>query len=293
MKKLLCGTRADWLCEVLASRMGLPLYKVTHKQFPDGESYVRVPEEVLGEDVIVIQSLIPPQNDSILELILIAEALTENGTKEITLFAPYLAYSRQDKAFLKGEPISIKALLQALSFFGITKLVTIDIHKPESLIYFKGPAKNVIPVSSLASELFKLSDNPIIVAPDKGALERARMFSEKLNTEYIQLEKKRDVHTGEISLSSTLKNLNGRDAIIVDDIISTGGTIAEATKLLKKAGARKVFVTVSHALLVSNALEKLRTSGVEEIIAANTLPPKHNIRYVDITGEVKELLKHF
>jgi ribose-phosphate pyrophosphokinase len=288
MTLVICGTKSNWFCENFSRRLGVSAVTVEYKKFKDGESYIRIPENIAGEDVIILQSLSQPQNDSIWELFLIIDAATNLRAKSISLYVPYLAYSRQDKIFREGEPISIKVLLQTLSFLGASRLYTIDIHKESSLSYFRGPSKNILPVRTMCASIMRYTKDPLIIAPDIGALERARRYSEVCGTDFDYLEKRRDRVTGEITMKPKKIRVEGRDALIVDDIISTGSTTANAARILYQHGAANVYSLVSHALLIGDAIEKLKKAGIRKIIAANTLPPKSEIEYVDITDEVIE-----
>ena len=291
MALLLCGPSSWWFCSRLGEHLKTKPVFVEHKKFSDGESYVRIPVTLENEHVIIAQSLSYPQNDSVLELILMIDAAVNLKTRSITVYAPYLAYSRQDRVFRNGEPISIKALLQTISFIGASRLITIDVHKSVSLDYFRGPVENIIPVKSMCNEVLRYVENPLIIAPDRGALHRAELYANECGGEYDYLEKTRDHITGRIIIKPKELCVSNRDVVIVDDIISTGGTTANAAKLLYDSGAKNVYSVVSHAILAGNAVEKLVKIGVKRIIASNTLPPHKGVNYVDITGEVAEYLE--
>lgn len=288
---LLCGTRSEWFCSRLSKELGVELIPLESKKFPDGESYVRIAGDVEGKDVVLAHSLSFPQNDSIWELLITMEALVDSGVNIVALYLPYLAYSRQDRAFLPGEPISVKALLQILSFMGAKALVTIDIHKEYSMKYFRGIAYNLIPVDPMAEKISERVSDPLIVAPDVGAFQRASAIAEKIGTDFIQLSKKRDLKTGEVAISSEGFDVSGRNVVIVDDIISTGGTVAKAASMLRDAGAKEVYVAVSHALMAGDAQKKLKEAGVASVFAANTLPPLSGVEYYDVTGIAAEKIR--
>lgn len=270
------------------------LIKVHSKIFPDGETYVRIPESVSGK-VIIVQSFFPNQNDRIMEVLLTLNALNELGVKDIVGVFPYMAYTRQDKIFMKGEPISIKALLKIFEEFNLSYLVTVDVHNPNAIKqYFKGNFMNIIPSKVFASYLRKkLSSNDIIiVSPDLGGIKRAEALAKELNTDFIYLEKFRDRITGEVSLKSSVKtNIKNKVAVIVDDIISTGGTIALASKYLKKRGIKEIFVVCSHGLFVRDSISKIKSSGVKEIVSLNTVKPVKGITYLDVIPLVNMILR--
>ncbi len=287
---------SEWLVESVrkASSEEMAVEVAYGKVFPDGEVYVRVPPEVKDKNVILVQSMDSPQEKALWELLLAADASLNAGARHVIALIPYLAYARQDKVFLEGEPVSIRVLLKAMHAAGIEGIVTVDIHNPKSLDEFKGETVNVIPIRELGEAVKQCVENPLVIAPDKGALHRAKMMSEYLGAEYDYIEKKRDRMTGEISMSVKEMSVKGRDVVIVDDIISTGGTLAKATEMLYSQGARKVVAAVSHALLVGNALDKLRRAGLRKIIATNTLRRREGVDYIDIMptliSEARKLL---
>ncbi len=274
----------------LAASLGARLVEAVHRVFPDGERYVRIQEKLDGETVIV-QTLSPPQDSSIIEALLLADAAKSMGAERLVLVAPYLAYSRQDRRFLEGEPVSIAVVMRSLASAGYNGLVTVEIHKEESLEHFPGKALSVSPYTYMASRI-PLPSSPLVLAPDKGALRRARELAEALGADYDFLVKYRDRHTGEIRVEPKDLDANGRDVVIVDDIISTGGTIARASRLLLEQGARSVTVVVAHALMVGGAEDKLRQAGVSRVYAANTLPPRSGglVEYIDVAPLVARSL---
>ncbi|AFZ70337.1 ribose-phosphate pyrophosphokinase [Caldisphaera lagunensis DSM 15908] len=272
---------SEEIAKSLANSLSAELCKPIYKVFPDGESYVRLPCNVKDSKAIVVQSLINPQDKSIIEAILLGDAIKESGAKDQILITPYLAYSRQDKVFLEGEPISIRGILKIFSdYYNI--LATIEIHKEDSLKFFNKKAINIRPYTYMAEKIGFDSKNIAVLSPDIGAIDRAKILSSYLNCEYDYFIKARDRITGEITMQTKELDVKGKDIIVVDDIISTGGTILKATQILKNQGARNIYVMVSHALLLENAEEKLFSNGVNKIYAANTLPKKSKVDYIDV-----------
>ena len=273
----------------------LDIINYTQKMFPDGEKYVRIldTEKITGKDIVLINTLYPRQNDSFIETLFLIDALRRTFVRKLVVIIPYLAYSRQDKQFLPGEPVSAEVIIKSIREAGADQLVVIDAHNPQSLKSFNGCAINVLVSDILVKKALEYVENPIILAPDKGALKRVEYAAVKHGLEYDYLIKSRDRITGEVSMTPKELNVHGRDVVIVDDIISTGGTIALATKHVKKQGARKVVVAASHGLMIGNALEKIKGAGVEKIILGNTLGIKHSdniIEYVEVLGKAFELL---
>jgi ribose-phosphate pyrophosphokinase len=227
-----------------------------------------------------------------MELILAADACKEYGANEVIALIPYMAYSRQDKAFLEGEVVSIRAVLKSLRSAGIETLITVDIHKEESLRYFDGKAINVEPWQVFANVLGSdVKEDALVIAPDKGAEKRAATLAREIGVNYVVFSKYRDRITGEIRHEYKDIKLEGKHVIIVDDIISTGGTVADIAKFVSERGAKKVYAVASHGLFVRNAVRRLRESRVDEVYVLNTVPQKENVKVLDVSPAVVNVLK--
>ncbi len=277
--------------ESLASSLDARLVRAESKIFPDGETYVRVDTEP-GELAIVVQTMSRPQDTSFVQALLLSDALSGLGFATTALVAPYMAYARQDKRFLRGEPISIAVILKSLGLSGYKWLYTVEIHKEESLAAFPGKAVSVSPYLYMARNA-GLDSSYIYLAPDVGALRRAEGLARALGAKYDYLVKRRDRITGEITIETKHLDVKGEKVVIVDDIISTGGTVSKAASLLLEHGARQVEVLVAHAVLAGNALEKLRHAGVRRVYAGNTLPPVGDdlVTYIDLAPLIAESIK--
>ncbi|QGA54285.1 ribose-phosphate diphosphokinase [Sulfolobus sp. E5-1-F] len=266
------GTATNGIDESLSKILSIPLVKVESKIFPDGESYIRVPSSIRNEEVLLVQTTDYPQDKHLIELFLIAETIRDLGARKLTVIVPYLAYSRQDRRFKDGEAVSIKTILHILSEVGVNSLVVVEPHKPEELSYFKGELKIVHPYHQISRKIKEIVEDPFILAPDRGALERARKIAEEINAPYSYIEKERDRTTGEVRIKEAPNiNLKGKDVVLIDDIISTGGTIVQATRLAYSLGARSVTAVAVHLLLVGDAKERLREAGVKMLIGTNTI----------------------
>jgi ribose-phosphate pyrophosphokinase len=258
----------------VARRLGLEVLDLELTVFPDGESKIRVMGDVHRSSVVVIQSTYPPVDRNLMQLFFIAHKLSELGA-EVYAFVPYLAYARQDKEFLKGEVVSIGVVARLMRAAGVKRLDTIDIHSVNALAYFAFPAHSISAIPLLAEYIksnYRLKD-PIVVSPDVGGAARAEAFANLMKAEHRVLKKSRDRVTGEVSVEEVELSVEGRDAVLVDDIISTGGSVEKAATLLYKRGARKIYAACTHPLLVGDALERLAKAGVE-VIGTNTVPSK-------------------
>ena len=276
--KIVGGPSSKELAIKISKLLDAPLVSVKIKRFPDSEFYFKFNEEISGEELMIIQSLYPPQDSHMLELFSMLHTARDLGAKQIRIFVPYLAYSRQDRRYLEGECLSSKMVAEILESLGADSLYTIDIHNRRVLKMYKIPTYNLTASRELARYFAaKGLENPIVVSPDDEeiAIERARNAAETIDAEYDFLEKRRNRHTGEVVTYEKQINVKGRDAIVIDDIISTGKTAANAVRILKKQGARRVFVGVSHALLLGDAIKILNESGAEEIVGTDSVINKY------------------
>ncbi|WP_456375035.1 ribose-phosphate diphosphokinase [Methanocaldococcus sp.] len=261
------GSQSQNLAFKVSNLLDTKLTRVEYKRFPDNEIYVRIVDEIDDNEAVVINTQ-KNQNDAIIETILLCDALKDEGVEKITLVVPYLAYARQDKKFNPGEAVSIKALAKIYSNIA-DKLITINPHEIHIKDFFTIPFVYGDAIPKLAEYVKDKLDNPIVLAPDKGALEFAKTASKVLNAEYDYLEKTRLSPT-EIQIAPKTLDVNNRDVLIIDDIISTGGTMATAVKLLKEQGAKKIISACVHPLLIGDALNKLYSAGVEEVVGTDT-----------------------
>ncbi len=263
---ILGGTAAKNVAGNLAKELHQPLIQATFKRFPDDEFYIRLFDDIAGEDVLIVQTAYP--DHKIIELFLMQDAVHDAGAKTITVALPYFGYSRQDKKFEEGEAISARAIAQHISLHA-DSVITVDPHKEAILKFFTVPAHSCSAVTTIAKYL-KEKKIDFILAPDKGARDRAKEAAAFIHCEYDYLEKTRINGT---TVKITPKKLDARDkhVAIIDDIISTGGTMANSIKELKKQGAASVSVACTHGLFIGVAKEKLISSGCDEIISTDTI----------------------
>jgi ribose-phosphate pyrophosphokinase len=273
--KVVGGPSSTKLAEQISLQGNLPMVKVSFKRFPDGEFYFRFDEDIEGQDLLIVQSLYPPSDAHIIELLMILHGARDLKAASIGLFIPYLAYSRQDQRYLSGETISSTLLADLIQAQGASYVYTVDVHNKAVLCRYRIPAFNLTASRELALYFRKKGlRDPVVIAPDaeEDARERARMAAEAIEGEFDCLTKQRDRQTGKIRTLEKSLRVSGRDAIVIDDIISTGGTAANAVRILKKQGARRVFVGATHALLMGNALELLKEAGAEEVVGTDSVP---------------------
>lgn len=272
--KIVGGPSSLTLAQKISEILNAPLVKVRTKRFPDGEFYFKFEEDISGENLLIVQSLYPPQDAHAMELFIILHTARDLGAETIRVFAPYLAYSRQDERYLEGECLSAAMVAEVLEKLGADAVYTIDVHNENVLKMYNIPIYNLTASGELARYFVKKGlENPLVISPDEEelAIRRAKHAAKVLNTDWDSLEKKRDRYTGEIITYTKDLNVKGRDAIIIDDIISTGRTIANAAKILKDQGAERIFVGVSHALLLGDSIKIIRESGVKEIVGTDSV----------------------
>ena len=256
----------------LAEKLGARLVRAEEKSFPDGESYLRIPEK-LGGTTLIVHSLYAPQDVAYMKLLMAVDAAKGAGADRVVVAIPYVAYARQDKRFLEGEPITVSIVLRGLETAGADALVTVDIHQPRSLDeWLSIPHVNVLPVKELADYFRVKLGQGVVLAPDKGALHRAEEAAKVLGLSYDYLENTRDRVTGEVAISPKEIDVSRKNVLIIDDIISTGGTIALAARSMLKMGAANVYVACTHALLVKGALDRIYHEGVKEAAATDSVP---------------------
>lgn len=263
-------------------KLGGKIIDVELKKFPDGEKYLRVLGS--GKEATVISSTYAPQDEKIVELLLVGDALREKGFRRLRAVVPYFAYSRQDRVTKEGEPISVRAIMRVLGLY-YDELYIFDLHNPETIKYFPGKGVNVSPARVIAEYFREKLGDGIVLAPDKGALGRARAVAIELGLEYSHFEKRR-ISPTEVEMRPVDIDVNGRNVLIVDDIISTGGTMIKAAQILRKLGAGKIFVGVTHGVFAEGAIERV-SKAVDELAVTNTIPTP--VSKISIVPEILHL----
>lgn len=261
------GPASQLLAGKVAAILEQELALCEYKTFPDGESYTQIVNQ-LDDEVIIIQST--PNDRDIIYLLQLLDVCRE---KKISLVIPYFGYARQDRSFKPGEPATARAIAYALGPFldKDSRVYTVNIHAKSVPTHFMCSAHNLDATSLLAERVRELGLNdPVIISPDKGAMEMARTAASSLGIEYDYLQKTRISGT-EVSISPKKIDVSGKDVVIFDDMISTGGTMASAISHLRAQGAERVLLAAVHPVMAGNAVLRLYRAGVEAVIAADTL----------------------
>jgi ribose-phosphate pyrophosphokinase len=270
------GSSNKELTRKVAQGIGLTLGSLEIVTFPDNENRVRVVDEVLDEDVVVIQSTGVTPNLYYLELFFIIDSLKRSGAKSITLVVPYLGYQRQDHIFRDGEAVSLEVIIRLLESLGISKLISFDFHSVRIPQLFKVPVVQLSALEVFADEINKMNkDDLILVSPDMGGIGRVSKLSELTDgIPYISIVKDRDLNTGDIE-SAVVNGDVRKKVIIVDDVISTGKTLVAAANLLKENGAIDISVMATHGIFANDAATVLQNSVINKVLVTDTIEISH------------------
>lgn len=270
--KLLTGNANRSLAEKVFEHSGIPLTDNIVSTFSDGEIMVQINDNVRGFDVFVLQSTCHPVNNNIMELLLIIDALKRASARRITAVIPYYGYARQDRKVQPRVPISSKLVADLITAAGANRILTVDLHAAQIQGFFNIPVDHLYAAPVLLDYIKKSSfENPVIVSPDAGGVERARAFAKRLDASLAIVDKRREV-ANVSKVMNVIGNVKGRDAILLDDMIDTAGTITQAAQALKDEGANRVFAACTHAVLSGPAIERISNSVLEEVITTDTIP---------------------
>ena len=276
------------LARKIATKLKAKYIKSELRIFPDGESKITISGKPAGK-IIVVQSTYPPVDSNLIQaLALVSKA--KKYSSQIIAVIPYLGYARQDKEFLPGEVVTMSLVANMFKAAGATKIIIVDIHSKMALNHFKITAKNVSAVPELVKYFKRLHlKDPLVISPDLGGIARARDFAKLFGVKFIALKKYRDRKTGAIEIrSKNQKQVKGRDMILLDDMISTGGSIVKAAQFLKKQKCRNIYAACTHALLIGDAEKRIKQAGVSKIISTNTIPGKTGL--VDVSPIISKAI---
>ena len=286
---VISGKSSESLAKELSKKIKANFVKSEIRVFPDGESKITLIGKISKRKSIVVQSIYPPVDTNLVQTLSLITKAKENSS-DVIVVIPYMGYARQDREFLPGEIVTMKVLGKLFKGAGASKIIVIDIHSLIGLNYFSMKTKNVTAIPDLVKYFKKLSlKNPLVVSPDQGGKERAKEFAKEFNSDYIALEKTRNRKTGKVKIKTkSLDEVKNRDLILVDDMISTGGSIIKATQFLKKQKCKRIYVVCTHAVLMNDAEKKIKEAGVTSIISTNTIPGKTS--KVDISKTIAKAI---
>ena len=271
--KLLSGTANVALSKAIADALGIPLCHAETRRFSDGEIFVEIQESVRGADTFIIQSTCAPTNDSLMELLIMADALKRSSASSITAVIPYYGYARQDRKVQPRVPITAKLVADLLVAAGVTRVISMDLHASQIQGFFNIPFDHLYakPVILQYIRQHYDMDKLIVVSPDAGGVERARAYAKRLDVPLAIIDKRR-ARANEVGAMSLIGEVRGKNAIIVDDMIDTAGTLIQATKVLLENGAETVSAACTHGVFSGTAFERIRDSQLKEVICTDTIP---------------------
>ncbi len=282
----------EHICKLLRTKMG----DVMIDRFSDGEIQVKVNENVRGEDVFVVQSTSYPANDNLMELLILLDALKRASAARLTAVLPYFGYARQDRKDQGRVPITAKLVANILSRAGANRVLTIDLHAGQIQGFFDIPLDHLFAINIFVDYFSKLNlPNPVVVSPDVGGIKMARAYSKRLNASLAIVDKRR-IDDKNAEVMNIMGEVKGRNAVIVDDLIATAGSLVEAATALKNAGALDIYAAVSHPVLCGPAIERISQSSIKELVVTDTVfaePAKliDKIKVVSIAPLLAEAIK--
>jgi ribose-phosphate pyrophosphokinase len=269
--KLFSGNANIFLAKEIADHLGIPLGDAFVATFSDGEINVKINENVRGGDIFVVQPTSQPVNNHLMELLIMIDAFKRASAKRITAVIPYYGYARQDRKAQPRVPITARLVADLISAAGADRVLTVDLHAGQIQGFFNVPVDNLFATPVLFDYLKDLGlKDPVVISPDAGGVERARAFSKKLGGSIAIIDKRRSA-PNEAEVMNLIGEVSGRDALLLDDMIDTAGTITKAVDAIKKHGAKKVMAACSHAVLSGPAIKRLNESELDKIVVTNTI----------------------
>jgi len=284
------GSSNKDLAKKLAKSLNCKLGKIELSRFANDESRVWIKEKKVHRKAVVVQSLSQPTDHHLIEFCLICDALKRKGVKEIIGVIPWLGYSKQDKVFREGEPLSVKVIAKMLQVVSLEKIITFDLHNLAILGFFDIPVIN-LSANQLFIEHFKnkVDENTVVVAPDVGSVKSSTNFAQELGVDTAYIDKKRDLNSGKVIIKGINGEVKGKNILIIDDILATGATLIEAAKFLKKEKVQSIEVGITHHLYVSGVQEKIDKSKIDELIVTDTVEKEERSKKLKIIS-VGEML---
>jgi ribose-phosphate pyrophosphokinase len=257
----------EHICKLLRIKMG----EVMIDRFSDGEIQVKINENVRGEDIFVVQSTSYPANDNLMELLILLDALKRASAARLTAVLPYFGYARQDRKDQGRVPITAKLVANLLSRAGANRVLTIDLHAGQIQGFFDIPLDHLFAINIFVDIFDKLNlSNPVVVSPDVGGIKMARAYSKRLNASLAIVDKRR-IDDKNAEVMNIMGEVKGKNAVIVDDLVATAGSLAEAAVALKNAGALDIYAAVTHAVLCGPAIERISHSSIKELVVTDTV----------------------
>ncbi len=296
--KVFSGTANLEFSQSVAKYLSLSLSEASITRFSDGEIGVQISESVRGRDVFIIQSTCTPANANLMELLIMSDALKRSSANSITAIIPYFGYARQDRKAAPRVPITAKLVANLIQTAGINRVVTLDLHSGQIQGFFDIPVDNLYGSIVFKEYLDRKNlNNPIIASPDIGGVARARNFAKKMGLDLVIVDKRRE-KANESEVMNIIGEVEGKDVILIDDMIDTAGTIVKAAKALKEGGATSVMAFCSHPVLSGQAYERIENGELDELVVTDTIPIKKECKKITVLsvaylfGEVIRRIYH-
>ena len=270
--KLFGGTSNPILTQEVCDYLGIEAGVITAKTFSDGETQIEIHENIRGGDVFILQSTCPPVNDNLMQLLIIIDALRRASAERITAVIPYFGYGRQDRKIKPRVPLSAKLVADLITVAGANRVVSIDLHAGQIQGYFNIPVDNIFAAPLLLKHIrSRFENNLVIVSPDAGGVERARAFAKRLEASLAIIDKRRDLPNIAEAMN-IIGDVEGRTAVILDDMVDTAGTLTQAAKALTNRGATQIYACATHPVLSGPAIERIEASPIDHVVVTNTIP---------------------
>ena len=295
--KIFAGNSNRVLAEAVAKYLNIPLGKATVRRFADQEIFVEIQENVRGEDIFLLQSTSYPANDHLMELLIMCDAMRRSSARRITAVIPYFGYARQDRKPGPRTPISAKLVANLITEAGANRVLTLDLHAGQIQGFFDIPTDNLYSVPEMARDVKKNYDasNVIVVSPDVGGVVRARSLGKRLDAQLAIVDKRRE-RAGESEVMNVIGDVKGKDCLLIDDIIDSGGTLCNAAEALMAKGALSVTAYITHGVLSGGAVARIAASKLKELVITDSIQPTpavesaHNIRILPIAALIGEAI---
>jgi ribose-phosphate pyrophosphokinase len=270
--RIFTGNAHPALGESICKALGVPLGRAHLARFSDGEVWFQIKDNVRGADVFVVQPTAPPVNENLMELLVMLDAFKRSSASRLTAVIPYYGYARQDRKDKPRVPISAKLVADLLSAAGTDRVLTMDLHAAQIQAFFDVPVDHLFAAPVIMDHVSKLKlPDLTVVSPDAGGVERARAYAKRLDAALAIVDKRRD-QPNVAEVHNVIGDVEGRTALIVDDIVDTGGTLTKVAEAIKEAGAREVLASCTHAVLSGNAIERIAMSSLSKLLVTDSIP---------------------
>ena len=280
--KVFSGTANQELSRQIAKYLGIPLSEASIKRFSDGEISIQIGESVRGKDVFIIQPTCAPTDTNLMELLILTDALKRSSASTVTAVIPYFGYARQDRKAAPRVSITAKLVANMIEIAGIDRVVTMDLHAGQIQGFFDIPVDNLYGTITFINYLKnKHLSNPIVASPDVGGVARARSLAKQLNLDLAIIDKRRE-KANESEVMNVIGDVNGKDVILIDDMVDTAGTLIKAAAAFKERGATSVTAFCTHPVLSGPAYERIATGAIDELVVTDTIPLKEQNEHIKV-----------